>query len=578
MANENWRPGTGKAVPTNTPIKVDSKFTTIGLPGAQDGWVPLNPDDVGQNNWFYRIDNSGRGFIKAGPSPQNPLMLGFDDYETINDAAADSTWASGTVPGKTGNDAKVNLQTLLQQRLEERAPQLGIIPSPTQPTPASAGAQSGTNPGPSSSGIGSTFDTSNTPALENLISQFEDDKNNSFEGIKQFLYYPSNIGGSGQDKITITQIEYVVGDVAGALTGTLGNRELDFNSKDNSKVRTLGMVTLPIPNELSEANQTAWGEDSLSSISAALMGAGVGLVGDVSSGRLGGTLGNLENFVKNITTDGGAINTRLKQFLTVNAAASVLKLGGINVNPEAYISRVTGTAINPNLELLFNGPKLRQFAFQFKLTPRDEKEARNIRSIIKFFKKGMAPRRSTKQKLSIFLGAPNVFRIKFTSGETGRELDSVGKIKTCALQSFSANYTPDGFYAAYNDPKAGGSQPIAVVINLGFAELTPIFNDEYDGDSPSVGPEFVQENAKGFNVDQQKSTTTPPPAAPPQGVAGNPLLNPRAAGQPPVLGGPGTAARAGQQGAFSEYSDGVANGTIPVNVPFQAWKRQKGYQ
>lgn len=369
-------------------------------------------------------------------------------------------------------------------------------PNPTLPPPTAAGAQGGTNPGPS--GIGSIFDTSNTPALKDLTSQFED-KGNSFEGIQKFLYYPSNIAGSGQDKITISQITYVPGDVNNALTGTLGNRELDFTN--DSKVKTLGMVILPIPNEISEANQTAWGEDSLSTISAALMGKGVDLVGDISNGRLGATLGNLKNFTEAVTTDGGAINNRLKQFLTVNAAASVLKLGGINVNPEAYISRVTGTAINPNLELLFNGPKLRQFGFQFKLTPRDEKEARNIRSIIKFFKKGMAPRRSTKQDLSIFLGAPNVFRIKFTSGESGKELDSVGKIKTCALQSFSANYTPDGFYAAYKDPSAGGSQPISVVINFGFAELTPIFNDEYDGDSPSVGPDFVQEKANPFTIE-----------------------------------------------------------------------------
>jgi hypothetical protein len=409
------------------------------------------------------------------------------------------------------------IETITVETIKDVAPSANttqlLEPKGTLPPPASAGAQSGTNPGPSSSGIGSTFDTSNTPGLENLISQFNDETNsNSFEKIKEFLYYPSSIKASGQDKITITQIEYVVGNVAGALTGTLGNRELDFNTQ--TKVKTLGMVTLPIPNELTEANQTGWGEDSLSSISAALMGAGVGLVGDISSGRLGGTLGNLKNFVDNITTDGGAINTRLKQFLTVNAAASVLKLGGINVNPEAYISRVTGTAINPNLELLFNGPKLRQFGFQFKLTPRDENEAKNIRSIIKFFKKGMAPRRSTKQALSIFLGAPNVFRIKFTSGETGKELDSVGKIKTCALQSFNANYTPDGFYAAYRDNSAGGSQPISVVISLGFAELTPIFNDEYDGNSPSVGPEFVQENAKAFNVEQQKSTTPTPSATP----------------------------------------------------------------
>jgi hypothetical protein len=246
------------------------------------------------------------------------------------------------------------------------------------------------------------------------------------------------------------------------------------------------------------------------------MGSAIPAVGNIASGKVGALLGDLQGAVNKIGDP--AVQNRLKQFLTVNAAASVLKLGGINVNPESYISRVTGTAINPNLELLFNGPKLRQFGFQFKLTPRDEKEARNIRSIIKFFKKGMAPRRTRKQELSIFLGAPNVFRVKFKSGETNSELSSVGKIKTCALTSFSANYTPDGFYAAYSDSSAGGSQPIAVVINLGFVELTPIFNDEYDGNTPSVGPDFVQENAKAFDINPQ----TQPPVTYSQGARQGP--------------------------------------------------------
>ena len=518
MANENFKPDLNQPVP-NGPAKTYPWLTTVS-PENPNGYIKLFPTATNDSKYLqFAVETGGSGGSSGGKiswrviDEQGNVRRQFNSVQQLADSGYNF-----------GFDINATNITLIKNKLADTLQQYdvdltsgarnpssyftGQIPGrPVQPPPASAGAQSGTNPGPSSSGVGTTFDVGNYAdnPLNNLISQFEDDKNNSFEGIKQFLYYPSNIGGSGQDKITITQIEYVVGDVAGALTGTLGNRELDSNSKDHSKVRTLGMVTLPIPNEISEANQTAWGEDSLSSISAALMSKALPAVASIASGEVGATLGNLQ---KAATTLGNpTITNRLKQFLTVNAAASVLKLGNINVNPEAYISRVTGTAINPNLELLFNGPKLRQFGFQFKLTPRDEKEARNIRSIIKFFKKGMAPRRSNKETLSIFLGAPNVFRIKFTSGETGRELDSVGKIKTCALQSFSANYTPDGFYAAYKDPSAGGSQPISVVINLGFAELTPIFNDEYDGDSPSVGPDFVQENAKPF-------TSVPQPGSP----------------------------------------------------------------
>jgi hypothetical protein len=162
----------------------------------------------------------------------------------------------------------------------------------------------------------------------------------------------------------------------------------------------------------------------------------------------------------------------------------VVKKLGMAIDAESYRARVTGTVINPNLELLFNGPALRQFQFQYKLAPRSETEARQIRGIIKFFKKAMAPKRSNKSNLdAFFLGAPNVFQIKFMNG--GQVSKSLPTLKTCALVNFNVNYTADGFYSAYKDNLVG-SQPIAITIDMSFAELTPIYNDHYD-QSDGVG-------------------------------------------------------------------------------------------
>lgn len=291
------------------------------------------------------------------------------------------------------------------------------------------------------------------------------------------LMYPITMNGS-QDRIFITQLQYTRTDVL--------QQESDF-----AKLDSVGYVTLPMPNDITEANQTGWGDDSLSNIAALampnLVSAGIaGAEGDIAK-----SVSDAFQSVRNVLMSGGA-KTRVTQFLATKAAASVVQKFGVNVNPEAYISRATGAAINPNLELLFSGPKLRQFGFQFKMTPRSQEEAVQIRKIIRFFKKGMAPRRSaTNPNASFFLGTPNVFKIKFLSGNT--ELKSIGKFKTCALVSFTANYTPDGFYAAYNDSKANGSQPISVTMQMAFNELTPVFSDEYgdtgDGYSEDdVGP------------------------------------------------------------------------------------------
>ena len=302
---------------------------------------------------------------------------------------------------------------------------------------------------------------------------------------QKFLRYPEDIN-SDQDRILITQKRYEAPDVLNG-DGNLdtskiisgGFSEERFKNKD----KVLGSVTLPMPNDISETNVTAWGEDSLSSLAALIGGGALAGVGKLAGGKVPETIEDIKKTLGKIFEKGTAANETVEQLLTLNAASAITRKLGINLNAEAFRSRITGTAINPNLELLFQGPKLRSFAFQFKMIPRSETEARNIRYILKFFKKGMAAKRNfSDSEAAYFLGAPNVFDIQFKSNESGREIDSIGKIKTCALQQCVVNYTPDGFYAAFEDNKVG-SQPIAVVMQLAFTELTPLYNDNYDEDN-----------------------------------------------------------------------------------------------
>ena len=66
---------------------------------------------------------------------------------------------------------------------------------------------------------------------------------------------------------------------------------------------------------------------------------------------------------------------------------------GQAVGNNNLVTRSTGNVMNNNLELLFTGPALRAFNFNFTLTPRDREEARIVRKIIKVFKKTMAVKR-----------------------------------------------------------------------------------------------------------------------------------------------------------------------------------------
>lgn len=379
------------------------------------------------------------------------------------------------------------------------------VPSP----PAQPPGQQGTTDTSQTSGDGTTSSEAYNGTFDVTVNNFYGD-NYSLGKLKS-AQYPLDMD-KNQDRVVIVQRRYVAPEVFKDKKVQANKIVQEFSrERFSTPTEHLGTVILPIPNDISETNVTAWGEDSLSSLAALVGGAAIGGAGKLAEGDFGGTIQEVMNAIGQLTGVGSGANETIKQLLTLNAAAAITKKFGININPEAFRSRITGTAINPNLELLFQGPKLRSFGFQFKLTPRSQDEAVQIRKIIKFFKKGMAPKRSfTNGESSYFLGAPNVFDIHFRSDAVDSngwdsDLKSITKIKTCALQQCVVNYTPDGFYAAYSDKNAGGSQPIAVTIQLTFTELTPLYDDNYDGNvEDSVGWDKIEFG--GFN--EQSSTST----------------------------------------------------------------------
>ena len=143
------------------------------------------------------------------------------------------------------------------------------------------------------------------------------------------------------------------------------------------------------------------------------------------------------------------------------------------------LTRTTGAIINPNLELLFNGPSLRTFSFQFKMNARDADESKEIVKILRFFKQGSAPQKSASH---LFLKSPHTFLIQYLHRGEG-ENPFMGTVKECALQSVAVNYTPEGTYATFPDGAMTSYE-----LTLGFSELEPIYNSDYpDDNDASIG-------------------------------------------------------------------------------------------
>jgi len=248
----------------------------------------------------------------------------------------------------------------------------------------------------------------------------------------------------------------------------------------NSNLRSfVGMVKLPIPNQLAISNGVSWGEDRANPVEAAAFFGALGLaqnaldknIANVFGGFLGGFSDLMDELKKGGVGSGTPSGLLLSSFISQYALGKI----GINVDPAQFIARGTGTTINPNLELLFNGPKLRSFSFTFEFAPIGLNDATAARRVMRFFKQGMAAKRF--KSTSIFIGSPNVFRISYR-GSGNKSIKGLNKFKICALTSCEINYTPEGVYQSYDDPNAV-SMPVRTNMTLSFTELTPIFEQDY---------------------------------------------------------------------------------------------------
>ena len=224
-------------------------------------------------------------------------------------------------------------------------------------------------------------------------------------------------------------------------------------------------VSLPMQPNLSESHSVGWGGDSLDPIKAMLASTAMGTIKDIGSIKnIQNELGKLGDNLQSLGNDPATI-----QFIAAYFAGQAV---GANIT-----GRTTGQVINPNMELLFNGPSLRTFNFQFRLTPRDDTEAKVIRQIIKSFKSNMAVQRSTS---NLFLMAPNIFKLKYISGNGSSAIEQhpfLNKFKPCAMTAFNVNYTPDGSYMTFENQSLTSYD-----ISMAFSELEPIYQDDYTND------------------------------------------------------------------------------------------------
>lgn len=242
----------------------------------------------------------------------------------------------------------------------------------------------------------------------------------------------------------------------------------------NKSENIISTIILPMPSNISDSNQVTYSDDSLDAVTAEVAGFARGVMSESFDKNLITALGTrAQEFLNTVGTSGGA----LKDIYLGQLAASAAQIAGVgNITLNQILARGENQILNPNMELLFSGPTIRNFRFSFKMTPRDEKESEEVKNIIRTFKVNMAPKASDK----FFLGAPNIFELRYveTDKETGKASmhKFLHRFKQCALTDITVNYTGENIYATYAD-----GTPVSIIMDLTFKELEPIYDIDYQG-------------------------------------------------------------------------------------------------
>ena len=274
-------------------------------------------------------------------------------------------------------------------------------------------------------------------------------------------------------------------------------RNMYESSIENLELRN-ETIMLPMPQDLSnEINQQWQGKQFTATGRAAVAALAAGQFSYASE------------VVKNIAGNATALQTAFN----TSVLNTIPGVGG-NLDFNDVSGSTRGIVINPNAELLYDSPEMREVGMIFRLVPRNDKEAATIKSIIRAFRRASMPRwggldregnegdvdltsgetttnvgggTDEAKKSQINLGSrdnwiqvPDLCKFTFMTGPEPN--GNIIQFKPCAISGVEVNYTPDGTYAAYagqSDFTKGGV-PVAVELRLNFMETKLIFADEVD--------------------------------------------------------------------------------------------------
>ena len=393
----------------------------------------------------FRTDQNGNNQVKISQVTAKPD--GTIEDEVLSTATAEEKKDLGNPDSKLRKEIRHQTDSVKEDIVENN------VDGVTSDTVDKAGGRSGNTENNSDDNAGGgDADTPTEGAKLKDVQQRTD-----YEDMR----YPLDLSEETQDFLKIMMVEYEPRGltVSGGSAGIppRGNLESIQRAGEGSR-NILSNIYLPIPNGIQDNNTVNWGKDEIDPLKTAA----ADIIGKmIEGGDVGGAATGVKDAVQeNQEGVKATIGSKITESIT-----------GVN-----KLAREQGAVLNNNLELLFKGPQLRDFTFNFMMSARSSDEGKQITKIIRTLKQGMSAKKSNG---FLFIKSPHTF---FLGYYKGTELHPyLNRFKECALTGLSVNYAP-AQYSTYVDGVMTQYQ-----ITMTFKELEPVFDDDYTGKYENIG-------------------------------------------------------------------------------------------
>lgn len=283
------------------------------------------------------------------------------------------------------------------------------------------------------------------------------------------LRYPKELNSNAVDYVVFRSEEYRT------------NRQTAGGNGPAAGAPTQGAsIALYMPTSTPSLNQSNdWGAKSFDGPLGAL-------IGDLASGAVSSIQGADLSSQESAKQSGEAFLESVKTTIG-NQSGAPLAAGrqlGVNVvagmagmQPNQLMALSRGEIFNPNVELLYQGPKVRGFNFNYTFVPKSQAEAEEVNRIVMEFKKWSAPENTGNGMFKV----PHVWQVTYMTG--GQQNQNMNAFKKAALTNVAVQANPGmSMHMSFDN-----GMPVVTALSLSFTEVDIITRNDHESAGNAVG-------------------------------------------------------------------------------------------